>query len=286
VIGNNPPEFYVFPEPYAINKNVNASRIKGSRSLPATVIMGYESIKHLNYWMVERSRLLRKYDLDPNDPEGYVFCATQNIKKTGVKVGDEAGIKAIGNAVYHVKKALGMRDGVKFHSWRNNHTTNLISGGMPELFVLVLQGRKGQAGSIRDYTDPDREQLLEFYKRAYHVLALDTKESEVVKSLSETVKQQDEENKALTLRIDWLEDFIQGLKEEEQKKPAAFPNLVRTLGFSRNGETQFIHPKKGVYKITYGEEQKETEQVDPLDAILADPELRERLAEKIRKGEF
>ena len=78
----------------------------------------------------------------------------------------------------------------------------------------------------------------------------------------------------------------QGLQEKEQKNPPDFPNLVRTLGFSRNGETQFLHPTKGVYKVVYDENPKKEEQVDPLDAILANPDLRARLSEKIRKGEF
>jgi len=41
-----------------------------------------------------------------------------------------------------------------------------------------------------------------------------------------------------------------------------------------------------VYKVVYDENPKKEEQVDPLDAILANPDLRARLAEKIRKGEF
>jgi integrase len=286
ILGEKPPEFHVFEKPYYPLKNIHMAEIKDSDPLPATVIMGYESIRYLRIWMIERANLLRAFGIDPSDTEGFVFCVTQNSKKYGTKVGDKASINPISNAIARVRDSLGLKKSLKFHSFRNNHATDLIAGGVPELFVNVLQGRTGQSGSIRDYTNPDRTKLLDFYKRAYSTLALDTMESETVKSLSETVKQQTEENKALTLRIDWLEDFIQGLQEKEQNKPSDFPDFVRTLGFSRDGETQFLHPTKGVYKVVYDEKPKKEEQVDPLDAILANPDLRARLAEKIRKGEF
>ena len=284
ILGDSPPEYFVFEELYYPLKNVHQAQAKQTDPLPATLIMGYESVRYVRAWMRERDQLLRKYGVNPNDPEGYVFCTTQNMKQN--KVGDKGSKFSVSNSVRMMRKKLGLREGLSFHSFRNNHSTDLITGGVPELFVLVLQGKTGNSGSIRDYTNPPKAKLLDFYKKAYSTLALDTVESEAVKSLSETVKQQEEENKALTLRIDWLEDFLQGLQEKEQNKPTAFSNAVRTLGFSRNGETQFLHPTKGVYKVVYDEKPKEEEKVDPLDAILADPDFRARLAEKIRKGEF
>ena len=213
ILGEKPPNFYVFPELYYPLKNVSMSIQKQSDPLPATIIMGYESIRYVRQWMKQREKLLLENDVDPYDLEGFVFCQIQNTHDK--RVGDLITVQTVSNGFSYHRDKLGLRKEVTFHSLRNNHTTDLISGGMPELSVLVLQGREGQVGSIRDYMNPDKEKLLTHYKKAYSSLALETKESEQIQSLELRLKELEREREESERKH---EQEIERVKEEVMKE--------------------------------------------------------------------
>lgn len=251
ILGDDPPEFFVFEKLWYPEKNVKQARVRNRDALPATIIIGYEAIHYIRRWVLKfRESLLKDAGLDPNNPESYVFCSQQN--KRGSKVGDKISIQTISNRITELRDKLGYRKNISLHSLRNNHSTDLLGAGMPRAFLLVLQGKSGDIGSLRDYTNPQKEKLLEWYKKCYHELALETKETEELKILKETVKKQENElsetkasmNERLADMSQALEDALNRLPVEPSTEDYdVVPNI------STDETEYYLHPEKGLYQL-------------------------------------
>lgn len=225
ILGDNPPKFYILPTMIP-QKNERMARTKETDPLPATPIIGYESIHYLRLWVKDRERLLEKNGVKSE----YVFCSQANTR--GSKVGDKISIQTVTNRVGELRDRLGFRKNISFHSFRNNHTTDLQAGGCSYLFILIMQGKKGDVGSIRDYTNPDKKQLLTHYKKAYSTLTLVSEENETVKTMAETIKDQQRQIDALKqIRIGQTENGIieLGLKDQAH---------LETIYSALNGESE------------------------------------------------
>ncbi len=188
--------------------------------LPANPVMGPESVEALRTWMKHR---INFYELKP-DPESYVYCAIHEYPSVDgrdpVHIGDKVLPTAYSRMMRYKRRKAGLEKPISPHSLRKTHSTNLTGGGVPERWVNVMQGKKGR-GTQGAYQKPNREELIQVYKKAYP--SLSTYRSEKLETLREELEEQRRENIELDRRLREAERYIEQQKmrqvvREELKK--------------------------------------------------------------------
>ena len=202
------------PAPEYITFEILPIKNMHSTKLMANPVMGPDSIKHLRLWVARKKkkyaerygyekRLLKKAQtwkmysqhketLVPKeypyteDDEDYVYCYMETkksyVRKDGLHIpgrsfGERLDQGAGANIIQIIKR--DHKDEFKklsANSFRKSHSTGLTAGGVPERWVNVLQGKKGE-GTQGIYQRPDERELIEKYSAGYHEIALEKPES-------------------------------------------------------------------------------------------------------------
>ena len=226
-------------------KNMNMSGII------ANPVLGPDAIKFLRIWLVYKKRkyeerfeyekrLLKKaqtwkmygaqkdlvpkeYPYTEND-EDYIYCYMEtkkgHVRTDGTVItGRSFGEKLDQGAAANIVQVIKRKDKAAFkklsaHSFRKAHATGLTSAHVPERWVNVMQGKKGE-GTQGIYIKPNEEEIIEEYAAGYSKIALAKEENQKITEL---------ENQVTVLRemmINTLIDKDQKVKWEALKNPPA-----------------------------------------------------------------
>jgi integrase len=182
--------------------------LKQDTPLPANPVMGYESIEALRIWLNYR---VNKYGLSNSDPDSYVYCAIYNYpateKRSETKIGNKIIASAFSRMMRHERTKAGIENEISPHSLRKTHSTNLIGGGVPERWVNVMIGKKGQ-GSQGFYQKPNRTELIEVYEKAYPQLSLDSTSIKQVSAMQQQIQDLENQAQMYETRFNNLDSFI------------------------------------------------------------------------------
>ena len=200
-LGDNPPDYITFE--ILPTKNI------GQSNLIANPVMGPDSIKYLNRWIVYKKRKfgertayetsrkeqgLYRLEVRPiaysDEDEDYVFCkmeskheyTTTDGRYVPTKYfGDMYGFKGVTMIFQNLKKNYKKEFAKKSaHSFRKTHFTGLSGAKVPERWINVMQGRLGE-GTQGAYVTPNSVELMGAYKKGYHAISLEKSESEELK---------------------------------------------------------------------------------------------------------
>lgn len=212
-------------------KNKGIAYSNGGNPLPAQVVIGRDAIHYLMKYLEIRQRNGEVLDDDAyvyvNDrsQKGHTRKTTGSI--TEAVKGKPMTPQNISYIFNYIKEKGDFKGKLSAHSLRKNFVTSLTGAGVPERWINIMQGRKGQ-GTQGIYQKPSEEELIAVYRDAYTDLCLDSNSQEL-----EGLKQ---ENEALTLHVNSLESrlnvFEGAIKEILAAQERAKKRTEETVGFS------------------------------------------------------
>jgi integrase len=132
----------------------------------ANPVIGIDALEYLRkYHRYCESRGLPVGDNDP------IYICLSN--RWNVTVDNRLNPQSVSAEVYKVRKRAGLHgEKLSMHSMRKNHQTSLEKAGVPSNWIYQMQGRSIMNSSSA-YTRPDRDELIEEYKKGYYYLSFD-----------------------------------------------------------------------------------------------------------------
>jgi len=169
--GNQFIHFGIIPQ-----KNKGLAYSNGSTPLPAQVVIGWDAIHYLRKYLEIRER-----SGEVLTDESFVYVNDRSQKEhtrktmgtiNEAKKGDPMTPQNISYIFNYIKGKGNFEGKFSAHSLRKNFVTSLTGAGVPERWINIMQGKKGQ-GTQGVYQRPDTSELIEVYSKAYTSLSLD-----------------------------------------------------------------------------------------------------------------
>jgi integrase len=168
----------------------------------ASPVIGPDAINWIKLWWSYRKE--RGFESE------YLFTTVRSIKANefmGRKRGEVVkGEKVDPGNISQVFRTLRNKAGLKesrvsIHSLRKYHKTSLEYAGVPTSWINKMQGRRGE-GSGQIYTQPNPEQLIDIYSKAYHGLSISGE------ATSQDIQEIQQQNIELLGRLAQLEKLV------------------------------------------------------------------------------
>lgn len=238
------------PAPDFITFELLPQKNRYKSKIPANPVLGPDAIKYVRLWVKHKKALYKdreayevrmnrkgRFKPDPkphtysDEDEDYLFCYTETkqtyttdagITIPGKEFGQRYSKGAISQAVNTIKRNFReMFTKKSAHSFRKSHTTGLTAARVPERWVNVMQGRRGE-GTMGIYQKPNDKELIKAFKSGYHEISLELRPDQEMIALAKTVEEQrvQLEQQAEELRVNNL--GFQNQLDEVKKEMAEY----------------------------------------------------------------
>jgi len=138
-----------------------------------------------------------KYDIfDPLVDTDFLFYKLKHLDVGWTRMGEgtpqpvDAGI--VSEIVLNLCRKGRLKKGISAHSLRKYHTTFCQAGGVPERWINIFQGKRGE-GTRGVYSKPPENKLFEVYRKAYPELSIEGGASVEVQKLKDRLENQQRE---------------------------------------------------------------------------------------------